>query len=132
MMEGMGLSHGGVRQPASALERFYTGGPLMGSNGVTLLQSVENSDTDSAVMQDGEEMKNGVMSSLRSPIAGDLASPQHCAPSSSLISSTPTYVAIKVYNREGWKGGGEAEEWDKIRVVPEKGEVLYNLSGLQP
>ena len=104
MMEGMGISHT-VRQPASALERFYTGGPLIGSNGVTLLQGVENSGTESALMQDGEEVKNGVMSSLRSPIAGDLASPQHCAPSSSLISSTPTYVAIKV-GREG-EGGRE-------------------------
>lgn len=100
MMEGMGISHG-MRQPATALERFYTAGPLIGSNGVTLLQGMDNSDAESAVnvMQDREEMKNGVMSSLRSPIAGDLASPQHCAPSSSshaLISSTPTYVAIKV------------------------------------
>ncbi len=106
MMEGVGISHG-VQQSASALERYYSSGA------VSLLQGsdVESSTTTTLVMQEGgegEEMKNGVMASLRSPIAGDLASPQHYIPSSSsapysLISLTQASVAIKV--REGQEGG---------------------------
>ena len=130
MMEGVGVSHG-VQQSASVLERFYSAGPLISSNTVSLLQDMEGSEAEAAAMQEedgageGEERKNGVMSSLRSPIAGDLASPhhyidclitkaKHCdtssASSHSLVSSTQTYVAIKVSRAgrgEGREGTGK-------------------------
>ena len=98
-----GISHG-VQQSASALERFYSSGSLISSHGVSVLQGVEGTDAETTVLQEsgeGEEMKNGVMSSLRSPIAGDLASPQqHYIPSSTPrphnSSTQSSYVAIKV------------------------------------
>lgn len=76
-----------------------------GGGGISLLQNLPDSavsEGETELMQEGHEgeKKNGefrIMTSLRSPIAGDLASPQHyIASTQALVASPQSHLTIKV------------------------------------